>query len=63
MKEKYIIKPYTEIDSDVIDDLTNQSHTHSVVLDAIRRSQNESMNLDEAKKILNENGYILKDLM
>lgn len=54
---------YTEIDSDVIDDLTNQSHTHSVVLDAIRRSQNESMNLDEAKKILNENGYILKDLM
>lgn len=56
-------KYYTEIDSDVIDDLTNQSHTHSVVLDAIRRSQNESMNLDEAKKILNENGYILKDLM
>jgi hypothetical protein len=33
------------------------------VLDAIRKSQNESMNLDEAKKILNENGYILKDLM
>lgn len=56
-------KYYTEIDSDVIDDLTNQSHTHSVVLDAIRKSQNESMNLDEAKKILNENGYILKDLM
>lgn len=29
-------KYYEEIDSDTIDDITKQSHTHSVVLDAIR---------------------------
>lgn len=49
---------YTEIDSDVIDDLTNQSHTHSVVLDAIRGVK-EAMQFKEAKQILNENGYRL----
>lgn len=37
---------YKEIDSDLVDDATNQSHTHSVVLDAIRFNQqkNESVN-------------------
>ena len=49
---------YQEIDSDVIDDLTKQSHTHSVVLDAIKGVK-ESMNFKEAKQILNENGYRL----
>ena len=51
-------KYYTEIDSDVIDDLTNQSHTHSVVLDAIKGVK-EAMQFNEAKQILNENGYRL----
>lgn len=49
---------YQEIDSDIIDDLTNQSHTHSVVLDAIRGVK-EAMQFNEAKQILNENGYRL----
>lgn len=40
---------YTKIDMDAIDDLTGQSHTHSVVLDSMK----------EAKEILNKNGYKL----
>lgn len=49
---------YQEINSDLIDDLTKQSHTHSVVLDAIKGVK-ESMDFKEAKQILNENGYRL----
>ena len=52
---------YEEIDSDTIDDLTKQSHTHSVVLDAIK-GQNESyMSIKEAKEYLNSKGFILED--
>lgn len=52
---------YQEIDSDIIDDLTKQSHTHSVVLDAIK-GQNESyMSIKEAKEYLNSKGFILED--
>ena len=52
---------YQEIDSDIIDDLTKQSHTHSVVLDAIK-GQNESyMSMKEAKEYLNSKGFILED--
>ena len=49
---------YTEIESEPIDKLTNQSSTHSVVLDAIKGVK-ESMDIKEAKQILNENGYRL----
>lgn len=49
---------YTEIESEPIDKLTNQSSTHSVVLDAIKGVK-ESMDFKEAKQILNENGYLL----
>ena len=58
MKNGWDSKYYTVIDLDLIDDLTNQSHTHSVVLDAIRGVR-ESMQFNEAKQILNENGYYL----
>lgn len=51
-------KYYTEIESEPIDKLTNQSSTHSVVLDAIKGVK-ESMDFKEAKQILNENGYRL----
>lgn len=52
---------YQEINSDLIDDLTKQSHTHSVVLDAIK-GQNESyMSIKEAKEYLNSKGFILED--
>lgn len=49
---------YQEIDLDTIDDLTKQSHTHSVVLDAIKGVK-EAMDFKVAKQILNENGYRL----
>ena len=35
---------HKEIDTDLIDDLTKQSHTHSVVLDAIKANQVHSPN-------------------
>lgn len=46
-------KYYNQINSDIIDDLTNQSHTHSVVLDAINKNVKESI------KLLKNNGYRL----
>lgn len=54
--EEWDSKYYDTIDSDIIDDLTGQSHTHSVVLDMIKK---ENMNVHEAKRILKENGYRL----
>ena len=51
-------KYYSEIESEPIDKLTNQSSTHSVVLDAIKGVK-ESMDFKVAKQILNENGYRL----
>ena len=52
---------YQEIDLDTIDDLTKQSHTHSVVLDAIKGVK-ENMDIKVAKQILNENGYLVESV-
>lgn len=47
---------YNTVDSDAIDDLTGQSHTHSVALDTAKSAgKNESkLSLRDAKRILRE---------
>lgn len=54
-------KYYTEINSDLIDDLTNQSHNHSVFMDAIEKNESykgeKHMLLSEAKQILRNSGF------
>lgn len=53
---KWDEKYYKEIDLDAIDDLTQQSHNHSVYFDMMKKESK----ITRAKRILKENGYTVK---